>query len=192
VVIRGKQAKDFAGIPSKGKHFESDHIFIFHLNEQGKIDDIIVDWDHQDFCRQLGVAVKSRSETLHEIGRDYVLKGLGGKNFDAIPYHEEVGLRAPFCPGGNEKRLVGKENLREIWWAPLPNLVAGVDLIDTYVNKSETAVTVEFWCHIIQPSCTLRVVDRFVVNEHGLITEQENFLDPRDVTNPGWRGGDLR
>jgi len=54
VVIRGTQQKEFAGIPSKGKHFESDHIFIFHLNEHNKIDDISIFWNHADFSRQLG------------------------------------------------------------------------------------------------------------------------------------------
>jgi len=54
VVIRGTQAKDFAGITSKGQHFDSDHIFIFHLNEAGKIDYIQVEWNHADFKRQLG------------------------------------------------------------------------------------------------------------------------------------------
>lgn len=53
VVIRGTQEKDFAGIPSKGKHFDSDHIFIFHLNEENKIDSISVRWDHADFQKQL-------------------------------------------------------------------------------------------------------------------------------------------
>ena len=53
VVIRGTQAKDFAGIKSQGKHFDSDHIFIFHLNPQNKIDSIRVSWDHADFQRQL-------------------------------------------------------------------------------------------------------------------------------------------
>lgn len=54
VVIRGTQAKDFAGIVSKGQTFDSDHIFIFHLNNAGKIDRIEVEWDHEDFQRQLG------------------------------------------------------------------------------------------------------------------------------------------
>jgi len=54
VVIRGTQAKDFADIPSKGLHFDSDHIFIFHLNPEQKIDSIKINWDHQDFKRQLG------------------------------------------------------------------------------------------------------------------------------------------
>jgi len=54
VVISGTQAKDFAGIVSKGKHFDSDHIFIFRLNDAGKIENIEVEWDHQDFQKQLG------------------------------------------------------------------------------------------------------------------------------------------
>ncbi|MBL7744393.1 MAG: ester cyclase [Chitinophagaceae bacterium] len=53
VVIRGTQAKDFAGIASKGKKFDSDHIFIFHLNPANKIDRIHITWDHEDFQRQL-------------------------------------------------------------------------------------------------------------------------------------------
>ena len=54
VVIRGTQAKDFADIKSKGLHFESDHIFIFHLDENNKIDHVQIQWNHQDFKRQLG------------------------------------------------------------------------------------------------------------------------------------------
>ncbi len=54
VVIRGTQSKDFADIKSKGLHFESDHIFIFHLNPDNKIDHVTIQWDHEDFKRQLG------------------------------------------------------------------------------------------------------------------------------------------
>ena len=118
----------------------------------------------------------SKSQLLHSVAKNYVIKGMGGKNFDAIPYHNDVVLRAPIRPGGSENPLKGKENLRTQWWAPLPSLVGGVDLIDTYVNSDETAVTVEFHCHIIQPACTLRIIDRFTVNEDGAITEQENFF----------------
>ena len=53
VVISGTQAKDFAGIENKGKKFDSDHIFIFHLDEENKIDRIHITWDHADFQRQL-------------------------------------------------------------------------------------------------------------------------------------------
>lgn len=125
-----------------------------------------------------------KADKLHAIARDYVLKGLGDKNFDAIPYADDVVLWAPLAPGGSGQLLTGKENLRSQWWAPLPSLLAGVEVVDTYVNKEETAVAVEFYCHIINPACTLRVTDRFKINEEGKITDQENFFDPRPVTNP--------
>jgi len=128
-----------------------------------------------------------RANQLHHLARAYVLDGLGQGNFDAIPYVEDVSLRAPLCPCGSDVPLVGRANLREKWWAPLPQLVAGVEVLDTYVNGDLTAVTVEFLCHIRQPACTLRIVDRFKVNESGRITDQENFFDPRDVTDPGWQ-----
>jgi hypothetical protein len=82
---------------------------------------------------------------------------------------------------------VGRSNLKEVWWAPLPSLVAGTEVIDTYVNENLSAVTVEFLCYIKDPACTLRILDRFTINAEGRITSQENFFDPRDVTNPGWR-----
>ena len=53
VVIRGTQAKDFAGIVCNGKHFESDHIFIFKLDDQDVIQSIQVNWNHNDFQKQL-------------------------------------------------------------------------------------------------------------------------------------------
>ena len=127
------------------------------------------------------------ADQLHQLARTYVIEALGKGNFDAIPYSENVTLRAPLCAGGSGAPLSGRANLREKWWAPLPQLVASVEVIDTFVNRELTAVTVEFLCHIREPACTLRVIDRFKVDETALIIEQENFFDPRDVTNPGWQ-----
>lgn len=129
-------------------------------------------------------ALLTKSVMLHAIGRDYVLKGLGAKNFDAIPYDEDVELRAPLCPGGSEQPVVGREALRLEWWAPLPDLIERVELLDTFVNEGENAVAVEFRCHLKQPSCTLRIMDRFTVTGEGKIIAQENYFDPRAVTNP--------
>jgi len=124
------------------------------------------------------------AQMLHQIARDYVTNGLDGKNFDVIPYDDNVILRAPLCPGGSEIPLTGKENLRNIWWAPLPSLIGKVELIDSYVNEENNAVSVEFHCRITNPACVLRVIDRFIINEEGKIISQENFFDPRAVTNP--------
>ncbi len=127
-----------------------------------------------------------REEQLHEIARNYVAH-LGTGDFDSIPYHETVELRAPINPGGSEAPMKGRNNLKENWWAPLPDLVSGVELIDTYVNGDSSSVTVEFLCRIDALSSTLRIMDRLRVNTNGQITSQENFFDPRDITNPGWR-----
>lgn len=53
VLIEGTQAKDFAGITSHGLRFSSEHIFVFGLDEDYRITDIEVHWDHADFVRQL-------------------------------------------------------------------------------------------------------------------------------------------
>lgn len=57
-------------------------------------------------------ATLSKYQLLHQTARKYVVGGLGGKNFDAIPYHTDVALRAHICPGGSNSPLKGKENLR--------------------------------------------------------------------------------
>lgn len=126
----------------------------------------------------------TRTQLLHNIAKNYVTNGLGAKNFDAIPYADDVSLRAPLTAGGVWQPLVGKESLRNNWWAPLPSLVGKTTLIDSFVNEDETAVAVEFHCEILSPACTLRVIDRFKIDEEGKIKEQENFFDPRSVTNP--------
>jgi predicted ester cyclase len=54
VTVFGTQQKDFAGIPSKGLRFDSDHIFIFRFNRVDKIKNITITWDHASFKQQLG------------------------------------------------------------------------------------------------------------------------------------------
>lgn len=135
------------------------------------------------------VDTHKRAAQLHALARGYVTEGLGKGNFDAIPYSDGVVLRAPIAPGGSGAPIAGRENLRTQWWAPLPDLVGHVEVLDSFVNEELSAVTVEFHCGITHPACTLRIVDRFKVNDDGEIIEQENFFDPRDVTSPGWREG---
>ena len=120
---------------------------------------------------------------LHLIAKNYVAS-LGKGDFDNIPYHDQVILRAPINPGGSEVPIHGKETLRTSWWAPLPSLVAGTEFISSYTSEDNTGVAVEFHCHIKSPQCTLRIVDRFQIDDEGLITEQENFFDPSALANP--------
>jgi hypothetical protein len=54
VVIFGTQAKDFAGIESKGLRFETEHIFIFQFDDEDKITAVSINWNHASFSQQLG------------------------------------------------------------------------------------------------------------------------------------------
>lgn len=53
VEIFGTQEKNFADVLSKGKRFSSEHIFIFRFNENDKIEEIKISWDHERFVDQL-------------------------------------------------------------------------------------------------------------------------------------------
>lgn len=114
---------------------------------------------------------------------------LDQKDFEAIPYDENVVFRAPIAPGGRHFPLMGKEALRTTWWPPLLPLLWGVKVIAHYYNEDLTAIVTEADIYTTNPRTTLRVADRFVVNAAGKIVEQENHFDPRDVTTPGWRNG---
>lgn len=54
VNIKGTQKKDFANIENNGLSFDTDHVFIFKLNDDNLINKMTVTWDHKDLCRQLG------------------------------------------------------------------------------------------------------------------------------------------
>ncbi len=127
---------------------------------------------------------EDRVAQLTQIARTYVEEGLGKGDFEIIPYAEEISLRAPLNPGGSESPIVGRDLLKDTWWKPLPELIESTELLGIYVNAKQDAVAAEFYCHIKSPSCRLRIIDRFKVDESGLITDQENFFDPRPVTDP--------
>jgi hypothetical protein len=130
-----------------------------------------------------------RKALLESIVRTY-FDALAKGDFDMIPYDDNVCLRTPLAPGGVQRPLVGKETLRKIWWAPLPSLVAGTKVCGVFFNDGLTAVVGEAEIEIVNPRVTLRVADRFIVNESSKILEQTNYFDPRDGTNPGWSPGE--
>ncbi len=112
---------------------------------------------------------------------------LNQKDFEAIPYDENVIFRAPIAPGGRHFPLFGRAALRTIWWPPLAPMLWEARIVSHYFNDDLTAIVTEADIHTRNPKATLRVADRFVVNDAGRIIEQENHFDPRDVTTPGWR-----
>ncbi len=132
----------------------------------------------------------NRRERLRAIVERY-FEALRRKDFSAIPYDDNVTLRAPLAPGGVGRPLTGKEALRIQWWQSLEPALENVQItvLDHYINDSMTAIVTEAEIKIgaVNPPVTLRVADRFTVNEEGKIVEQENHFDPRDVTNPGWQ-----
>src|SRR4051812_29222844 len=130
---------------------------------------------------------QARREQLKGAALAY-LQALKQKNFDLIPYADHAQLRAPLAPGGVEQPLIGREHLRAEWWAPLPELLGDVEVVDLYFNDDLTAVVTEARIKIlVDPPIWLRVADRFRVDDDGRIVEQVNHFDPRDVTNPGWK-----
>jgi hypothetical protein len=112
--------------------------------------------------------------------------GLANSDFEAIPFAETVVLRVPLAPGGSARPLAGRAAAREIWWPPLKGAVGSVEILDHYFNEAETEVCTRALVRIAGTEIVLRVADWFKVNADGLITEQENHFDPRDVTTPGW------
>jgi hypothetical protein len=132
-------------------------------------------------------AAKRRAQ-LRGIAEAY-FEALAQKDFSAIPYDDNVVLRAPLAPGGVHNPLRGKEALQTIWWPPLVPALGEVQVIEHYINEQMTAIITEAEINTVNPKATLRVADRFTVNAEGKIIEQENHFDPRDVTNPGWQNG---
>jgi hypothetical protein len=61
-----------------------------------------------------------RAASLHTLALNYVTEGLGQKNFDAIPYAENVVLRAPLCPGGSSNPLMVKKIYAAYGGLPYP------------------------------------------------------------------------
>ncbi|WP_428659029.1 ester cyclase [Runella sp.] len=53
VAIFGTQEKAFLGLPSKGLKFNSEHIFVFRFDENDKITDLTINWNHDNFVAQL-------------------------------------------------------------------------------------------------------------------------------------------
>jgi len=128
-----------------------------------------------------------RIARLRQVAEAY-FDALARKDFDLIPYASDVVLRAPLAPGGVEQPLRGRDQLRAVWWQPLPGLLGEVKLGDVYISETTDAVIGEAELEVLlDPPVRLRVADRFKVDEDGLITDQVNYFDPRDVTNPGWR-----
>lgn len=119
-----------------------------------------------------------RKEQLKNVVENY-FASFKTKSFAAIPYSEDVVLRAPIAPGGVHSPLKGKHELFTKWWQPLEPALDGVSIkiIDHFYNDTLTGVIAKADFTLAGPGITLRVADLFLVNEEGKITEQENHFD---------------
>ncbi len=54
VFISGTQEKEILGIPSKGRYYNTEHLFILKINENNKIEDITCFWDNWNWFQQIG------------------------------------------------------------------------------------------------------------------------------------------
>jgi steroid delta-isomerase-like uncharacterized protein len=54
VVTSGTQGKDFGTLANQQRHYDLLHLFLFHVDRDGLIDDIVTYWDNADWYRQLG------------------------------------------------------------------------------------------------------------------------------------------
>lgn len=127
--------------------------------------------------------IASRMKQLKEVAEVY-FDSLRKRNFDTIPYDENAALRAPLTPGGVNVPLNGKEAIYNNWWLPLEPALQGVtiNVLGHYFHENLTGIISEAEIILATPSVTLRVADRFSIDKNGKITEQENHVDPREVT----------
>lgn len=117
-------------------------------------------------------------EQLKAISETY-FQSLRNKNFSAIPFSDDIVFRAPLAPGGSANPIKGKKELLEKWWKPLEPALDGTEIkiVDHYYNAALTEVVTKAEFYIAVMGATLRVADRFVINDEGKIKEQENHFD---------------
>ena len=127
-----------------------------------------------------------RKEQLRNIAETY-FEALRNKGFSAIPYADDIILRAPLAPGGTDNPLHGKELAHTQWWQPLEPALEGVhiNILDHYYNENLTGIISETEITLAGPGITLRAADRFTINNEGKITGQENHFDASSLRTPG-------
>jgi hypothetical protein len=133
----------------------------------------------------LRAADRSRREQLRRTSEAY-FEALQGAEFADFPFSEEVIFRAPLAPGGAHNPIVGRAHLEQIWWPPIMGAISKVEILDHYISEDATSICTAALVSVAGTDIVLRVADRFTIDSSGLITEQENHFDPRDLTNPGW------
>lgn len=126
-------------------------------------------------------ASADRRTQLIKVAETY-FRGLGQKDVSQVPWHPDVVFRGPLAPGAPEP-LRGRAAVRS-WFDGLYPALGPVEVIEHYVDERQRSIATRADVHITQPPSVLRVIDRFVIDEAGLIVEQENHYDPRPALQP--------
>lgn len=104
--------------------------------------------------------------------------GLARRDFDSIPWADNVVFRGPLAPGGAETPLIGRDEVLAFFRALGPNL-GDVRVIGHFLSEEFTSIMIKAEVGVLHPACVLRVADLFEVDLEGRITAQENHYDPR-------------
>ncbi len=120
----------------------------------------------------------SRKAQLRETVEIY-FQALRDKTFSSIPFSDDIVFRAPIAPGGAHNPIKSKQAVFEQWWQPLEPALDGVviNIIDHYYDESLTGLITKADITIAPLGITLRTADRFLIDNEGKITEQENHFD---------------
>ena len=126
----------------------------------------------------MATETNQRKELLKKVAETY-FNSLRQKNFSSIPFSDDIVFRAPLAPGGSHIPITGKQMVFEQWWKPLEPALDNItiDIIDHYYNEPLTEIVSKIDITIAALGATLRGVDRFIINDKGEITEQENHFD---------------
>src|SRR5688572_6090793 len=108
--------------------------------------------------------------------------GLRAKDMSRVPWHPDVVFRGPLTPAYPQP-IRGRAAVEE-WFVGLYPALGEVRVIEHFTNEFLTGIATRAEVRITQPDGTLRVLDTFVVNIDGVITEQENYYDPRPAIAP--------
>lgn len=125
----------------------------------------------------------TRRKALLRAAATAYFTALRTKDFAGVPWDDDVVVRSPLAPPNGEvpyeqHPLQGRATVAR-WFGNLAPNLGDVRVVDFYFNDDLSEVCVRADVDVRQPRCTLRVIDRFVVNGAGRISDQENHYDPR-------------
>ena len=119
------------------------------------------------------------SDRRHHLvaGSEQYFRGLAQKDMSRVPWHPDVVFRGPLTPDA-PRPLRGHAAVRA-WFEGLYAALGTVEVLEHYIDESQRSIVTRANVYLTQPPAVLRVLDRFEVDEAGLIVEQENHFDPR-------------